>query len=111
MEAFFHTESHNESSAEAASYDPAPELAFGPDEYLEHLRRVKEALSIPVMASLNGSTAGGWTSYARLLEQAGADAVAVISAVCAADDPEAATRRLLERLEPARAARRGPEVR
>jgi dihydroorotate dehydrogenase (fumarate) len=75
MEAFFHTESHNESFAEATSYEPDPESAFGPDEYLEHLRRVKEAVGIPVMASLNGSTAGGWTSYARLLEQAGADAL------------------------------------
>jgi|SRR5215204_1359705 len=75
MESFFNTESHNESSAEATSYEPDPESAFGPDEYLEHLRRVKEALGIPVMASLNGSSAGGWTSYARLLEQAGADAV------------------------------------
>jgi dihydroorotate dehydrogenase (fumarate) len=50
-------------------------MAFGPEEYFEHLRRLKEAVSIPVMASLNGSTPGGWTSYARLLEQAGADAV------------------------------------
>src|ERR1044072_7677571 len=75
MDAFFNTESHNESSAEARSYEPDPESAFGPDEYLEHLRRLKEALSIPVLASLNGSTAGGWTFYARLLEQAGADAL------------------------------------
>lgn len=75
MEAFFNTESHNDSFAEATSYEPDPESAFGPDEYLEHLRRVKEAVSIPVFASLNGSSAGGWTSYARLLEQAGADAV------------------------------------
>ena len=48
-------------------------LALGPDEYLEHLRRIKYAVGIPVMASLNGVTPGGWTSYARLLEQAGAD--------------------------------------
>jgi dihydroorotate dehydrogenase (fumarate) len=75
MESFFNTESHSGSSAEAMSYAPDPESAFGPDEYLEHLRRVKEALGIPVLASLNGSTAGGWTSYARLLEQAGADAL------------------------------------
>jgi len=75
MDAFFNTVSHGESSAEAASYEPDPESAFGPDEYLEHLRRVKGAVGIPVMASLNGSTAGGWTSYARLLEQAGADAL------------------------------------
>src|SRR6187200_3274941 len=52
MDAFFHTESHDESSAEAGSYFPDPELALGPNEYLEHLRRVKEAVEIPVIASL-----------------------------------------------------------
>jgi len=75
MDAFFASESHGESGAEAASYAPEPELAFGPGEYLEHLRRVKDAVNIPVMASLNGSTPGGWISIAGLLEQAGADAV------------------------------------
>jgi dihydroorotate dehydrogenase (fumarate) len=75
MSSFFHSDGHDDSSAEAGSYFPDPELALGPDEYLEHLRRVKAAVSIPVIASLNGATAGGWTSYARLLEQAGADAV------------------------------------
>ena len=43
------------------------------EEYLEHLHRVKAAVRIPVMASLNGVTPGGWIDYARLLEQAGAD--------------------------------------
>src|SRR5215207_5777068 len=75
MEAFFNAEMHSESSAEATSYEPDPESAFGPEEYLEHLRRVKEAVGVPVLASLNGCSAGGWTSYARLLEQAGADAL------------------------------------
>jgi dihydroorotate dehydrogenase (fumarate) len=73
MDAFLNIESHSESFAEAGSYAPDPLLAFGPDEYLEHLRRVKAAVRIPVMASLNGVTPGGWTSYAGLLEQAGAD--------------------------------------
>ncbi len=75
MSAFFASESHGESFAEAASYSPDPVSAFGPDEYLEHLRRVKAAVRIPVVASLNGTTPGGWTSYARLMEQAGADAL------------------------------------
>jgi dihydroorotate dehydrogenase (fumarate) len=75
MDAFFNSENYGESSAEAASYSPDPGTAFGPDEYLEHLRRVKDAAGIPVFASLNGSTSGGWTSYSRLLEQAGADAL------------------------------------
>jgi dihydroorotate dehydrogenase (fumarate) len=72
---FFHSETHGDSFAEATSYAPEPESAPGPDEYLEHLRRVKAAVKIPVIAALNGTTPGGWTSHARLLEQAGADAV------------------------------------
>jgi len=86
MSAFFHSESHGESFAEARSYLPDPESALGPDEYLEHLRRVKNAVGIPVIASLNSVTLGGWTSYARLLEQAGADAVE-LSLYHAASDP------------------------
>jgi dihydroorotate dehydrogenase (fumarate) len=71
---YVHLETHRESFAEAASYFPG-QLAFalGPTPYLEHLRRAKEAVRIPVMASLNGSTPGGWIEYARLIEQAGAD--------------------------------------
>ena len=48
---FFHSESHGDSFAEAASYAPDPESAPGPDEYLEHLRRVKAAVKIPVIAA------------------------------------------------------------
>ena len=67
-------DANNDSSAEAASYFPdAESFVFGPDEYLNHLRRVKECVRIPVIASLNGSTAGGWLSYGRLMEQGGAD--------------------------------------
>ena len=69
-------ERHGESSAEAASYFPSPHsFALGPFQYLEHLRRVKDAVRVPVMASLNGATPGGWIDYARLMEQAGADAL------------------------------------
>jgi dihydroorotate dehydrogenase (fumarate) len=75
MDAFFNAESYSESFAEAGSFSPEPELALGPDEYLEHLRKVKSAVRIPVMASLNGVTPGGWTSFARQIEQAGADAL------------------------------------
>ena len=75
MSAFFNAESHSESFAEATSYQPDPILAFGPGEYLEHLRRVKETVAIPVFAALDGASLGGWTSYAGLLEQAGADAI------------------------------------
>jgi dihydroorotate dehydrogenase (fumarate) len=75
MDTFLHTESYNDSFAEAATFTPEPLLALGPDEYLEHLRRVKAAVHIPVVASLNGVTPGGWISYARLCEEAGADAI------------------------------------
>jgi dihydroorotate dehydrogenase (fumarate) len=73
MDAFFSSEGHSDSFAEAGTYAPDPLLALGPDEYLEHLQKIKSAIRIPVMASLNGITSGGWTSYAGLLEQAGAD--------------------------------------
>jgi len=75
MSDFFSTESYTDSFPEATSYTPEPESAPGPSEYLEHLHRVKQAVSIPVIASLNGSTPGGWMSYARLMEEAGADGI------------------------------------
>jgi dihydroorotate dehydrogenase (fumarate) len=79
---------NNESFAEAASYFPSPELfVMGPEEYLNHLRRVKEAVRIPVIASLNGCTPGGWLSYGRLMEQGGADALE-LNVYHAALDPE-----------------------
>src|SRR5262249_53781041 len=62
----------SESFPEAGSFAPDQEISLGPDEYLEHLRLIKSAVRIPVIASLNGCTPGGWTSYAKLLEQAGA---------------------------------------
>ena len=73
MDEFLNAESHADSFAEAGTYAPEPLMALGPDEYLEHLRQVKNAVGIPVIASLNGVTSGGWISYARLLEAAGAD--------------------------------------
>jgi len=75
MDGFFQDESREESSAEAVSYFPEPALGLGPAEYLEHLHRVKQAVAVPVIASLSGTSTCGWISHARLLEQAGADAV------------------------------------
>lgn len=64
------------SYAEALSYFPdLDRYNIGPDGYLEHMRRVKEAVDIPVIGSLNGVSAGGWIEYARKIEQAGADAL------------------------------------
>ena len=65
-----------DSFAEALSYFPAKSnYAVGPDGYLNLIRRAKDAVNIPVIASLNGASPGGWTNYARMLEEAGADAL------------------------------------
>lgn len=66
-----------DSYAEALSYFPEAPLyeSVSPDAYLGYLRQVKQTLGIPVIASLNGISAGGWTRYARLMEEAGADAL------------------------------------
>lgn len=71
-----HIESHGESFAEAASYFPMPdEFALGPDRYLEQIRRIREAVAVPVIASLNGVTPEGWLGYARSMVQAGAQGI------------------------------------
>ncbi len=71
-----HAESHEESCAEARSYLPGRmAFVFGPDEYLEQVRRVKDAVRVPVIGSLNGTTLGGWLEFAKLIQQAGADAL------------------------------------
>ena len=87
MADFFSIETYGDSFPEASSYIPEPESAPGPNEYLEHLRRVKQAVGIPVIASLNGSTPGGWISYACLMQEAGADALE-LHLYHAASDPD-----------------------
>jgi dihydroorotate dehydrogenase (fumarate) len=76
LAAYLHLDRHGESFAEAASFFPAADaFVMGPDEYLEQLRRLKTALDIPVIASLNAPARGGWLEYAPLLQAAGADAL------------------------------------
>lgn len=76
LELYHHTSDHSESFAEATSYFPEPfEFKLGPEEYLNHIRKAKEAVNIPIIASLNGKSIGGWTDYAKKMEQAGADAL------------------------------------
>lgn len=67
----------SESFAEALSYFPEElhDFTQGPEEYLEQVRKLKGALSIPVIASLNGVSLGGWIEKAKLIEEAGADAL------------------------------------
>jgi dihydroorotate dehydrogenase (fumarate) len=65
-----------DSFAEAATWLPEmPDFRLGPDEYLAHLERVKAAVRVPVVASLNGTTPGGWLDFAARIERAGADAL------------------------------------
>lgn len=65
-----------ESFAEALTYFPEPDdYKAGPDEYLEHIRSAKEAVDMPIIASLNGDSPGGWTEFAKKIEEAGADAL------------------------------------
>jgi dihydroorotate dehydrogenase (fumarate) len=71
-----HMEIAEESFGEAQSFLPRPpRFALGPDEYLEQIRRIKEMVAVPVIGSLNGVTVEGMLQYARLIEQAGADAL------------------------------------
>ena len=65
-----------ESFAESLGYLPeAKDYRMTHEHYLDHLRKTREAVKIPVLASLNGATAGGWVRYAKDLEQAGASAI------------------------------------
>ena len=71
-----HMLAHEGSHAEAESYFPlAEEFAMGPDRYLEHVRRVSNAVQVPVIGSLNGTSPEGWLDYARPIQDAGADAL------------------------------------
>jgi dihydroorotate dehydrogenase (fumarate) len=65
-----------QSFAEALSYFPeAEDYRVGPDEYLERITRAKKAMEIPIIGSLNGVSRGGWVEHARLMQDAGADAI------------------------------------
>jgi dihydroorotate dehydrogenase (fumarate) len=73
--AFHHyLETHNDTFYEAAGFFPRPpKFHVGPDAYLEHIRRAKELVDIPLIASLNCTSVGSWIEYAKEIEQAGAD--------------------------------------
>jgi len=77
--------------AEALDYLPElPDYATGPDAYLELVAAARDALQIPVIASLNGTTPGGWTEHARAVEQAGAAALELNLYQVVADPDESA---------------------
>jgi dihydroorotate dehydrogenase (fumarate) len=74
--ALTYLDSHSDTSAEALSYFADSDVyGAGPERYLDHLSRIKRSVTVPVIASLNGINPGGWVQYARMMEQAGADAL------------------------------------
>jgi dihydroorotate dehydrogenase (fumarate) len=92
--------------AEALDYLPAQgSYDTGPDRHLELLANAKRALAIPVIASLNGTTLGGWVHHARLLQQAGADALELNLYQVAADPAHASAELERRDLELVRAVR------
>jgi len=80
-----------ESFWEALSYFPDIDLRMGPDSYLDHIRKVKAAVSIPVIGSLNGVSTGGWINYAKKIQDAGADALELNTYYIAAEPSQAST--------------------
>jgi len=103
---------HTESFAESLSYLPdKAHYALGPEEYVEHVRKAKAAVDIPVIASLNGVTPGAWIRYAKLMEQAGADGIE-LNIYYVATDPHATAfdveRRYVELVTAVRKAVRVP---
>ncbi|MCU0771800.1 MAG: dihydroorotate dehydrogenase-like protein [Verrucomicrobia bacterium] len=71
-----HLDHGTESFAEALTYFPEPdEFTLGPEEYLKHISAAKRVVNLPIIASLNGSSVGGWIEYAKLIQEAGADAL------------------------------------
>jgi dihydroorotate dehydrogenase (fumarate) len=100
-----------ESFGEALTYFPAPPVfPLGPDEYLEHLRRVKEAVRIPVIGSLNGHTPGGWIEFASRMEQAGADALELNIYLLATDPSESSSALEARTLDLLRAVKRAVRI-
>lgn len=77
-ELHFATTENTYSSAEAQTYFPDYDnYRIGPDGYLQKISNAKEAVNIPIIASLNGCTHGGWIEFAKMLESAGADAIEI----------------------------------
>jgi dihydroorotate dehydrogenase (fumarate) len=72
----YHLTNYTDSFAEALTIFPEPtEFHLGPEDYLNHIRKATEAVDIPIIASLNGSSLGGWLDYASQIQQAGANAL------------------------------------
>ena len=108
---FVHTESHGQSFAEALTYFPSPEsFHLGPEDYLDHLRKVKQAVSVPVIGSLNGYTMGGWLEYAKLIEEAGADALELNVFVLGSNPAESGAQMELRTVQMVQAVRKAVRI-
>lgn len=101
-----YTDFHRDVFPEASSFLPEPEaFRMGPDAYLEQVRRIRAAVKVPVIASLNGTTPESWASAARQLEQAGASAIELnvysigADPTLAATDVESRTVELLQKVK------------
>jgi dihydroorotate dehydrogenase (fumarate) len=110
MASFFSTDGHTDSSGEATSYAPEPEEALGPDEYLDHLRRVKAAVRIPVIAALEGASVGSCAYLARLFQDAGADAIELHLYHAASDPRSSASEVEARMLDAVREVKRGLRI-
>jgi len=74
LHSLFEEQIEQEAVRERATYFPkSHELPYSPSRYLEHIHHLKQVLHVPVIASLNGTTPGGWLKYSKLIENAGAD--------------------------------------
>jgi dihydroorotate dehydrogenase (fumarate) len=81
-----------ESFAESLSYLPdLGDYHMSQDVYLEHLRKCKDAVKIPILASLNGAATGGWIRFAKEMEEAGADAIELNTYALATDKSQTST--------------------
>jgi dihydroorotate dehydrogenase (fumarate) len=86
-----HLDASPEPKVRTVSYFPSQDdFALNSEQYLEHVRRIKEMVSVPVIASLNGATPAWWLEYARLIEEAGADALELNIYFMAVDPLESA---------------------
>jgi dihydroorotate dehydrogenase (fumarate) len=91
-------DAHAHAHPEAGTYFPKPEdYRLGPHDYLEQIAKIKKAVAVPVIASLNGTTPGGWLGHARLIEEAGADALE-LNFYSVATDPEESSGQIEERV-------------
>ena len=100
LELEHHLAAGTESFAESLTYFPQPiEFATGPEGYLKHIAKAKEAVGVPIIASLNGATTGGWVRFAKDVEQAGAQAIELNTYALATDSSQTSAELELQLLD------------